>query len=140
MKTGTFHIREFFVLKYFFLGLSIAFLIHASDSCRKDPITPVDTVDVGKINDGAKLVETAFLSGDSTNIKNVLTDNARELYGADLPAINKNNLIKLGESLKTKELKVYSDMYAEYNYTKDGVTYSFAMARQQDGSWKLMRF
>ena len=140
MKTGTFHIREFFVLKYFVLGLSIAFFIHASDSCKKDPVIPDDTVDVGEINDGAKLVETAFLSGDSTNIKNVLTDNARDLYGADLPTISKDNLIKLGESLKTKELSVYSDMYAEYNYTKDGVTYSFALARQDDGSWKLMRF
>ena len=140
MKKITEPFKKIFVLKYFFIGLTIAFLIHASDSCRKDPITPDDTVDVGKISDGAKLVEAAFLSGDSTNIKNVLTDNARELYGADLPTISKDNLIKLGESLKTKELSVYSDMYAEYNYTKDGVTYTFALARQDDDSWKLMRF
>ena len=140
MNSGTFHIREFFVLKYIVFGFAFAFFLHASDSCKKDPVIPDDTVDVGKINDGAKAVETAFISGDVNSIKNVLTGDATALYGTDLPQINKDQLIKLGEALKTKELVVYTGMYAEYNYTKNGVTYSFAMARQDDGSWKLMRF
>jgi hypothetical protein len=140
MKTNTSPFKKIFILKYFILGLSIAFLIHATGSCRKDPITPDDGVDVSKINAGAKLVETAFTSGDVNSIKNVLTGDATALYGTDLLQINRNHLIKLGEAFKTKELIVYSGMYAEYNYTKEGVIFTFAMARQEDGSWKLMRF
>ena len=142
MKANSSHFRNFFVLKYLILGLSIGFMIHASGSCRKDSYNPIDPdpVDVTEIKKGAKSVETAFLSGDAATIQNTLTENAVELYGADLPQINVNQLIKLGEALKTRELKVYTDMYAEFEYKKDGQTYTFAMAAQVDGSWKLMRF
>jgi len=140
MKTSTLNVEKIFIWKHFLLGLSIAFLMHASGSCRKDPYNPADNVDVGKINQGAETAETAFLSGDLAAIEGILTDAAKELYGTDLPQIKKNQLISLGEALKTRELKVYTDMYAEYLYTKDGVEYSIAMAQQEDGTWKLMRF
>jgi len=137
------NLKNLFVVKYLFLGVVTAFLMHISSSCNKDdgnPIVPNDNGDIIRINEGADLAESAFLSGDSISIKNILTDNAKELYGSDLSQINKNHFIKLGEALKTKELKVYSGIYAEYNYTKDGNSYTFAMAKQEDGSWKLMRF
>jgi hypothetical protein len=136
--------KNIFALKYFIVGVFIAFLIHSSGSCRKDDPEPdgpaIEQVDVGKIDQGAKSVETAFTSGDAASIKNILTDDAKELYGNDLPKIDKNSLIKLGEALKSRKIKVYTDMYAEYEYAKDGITYSIAMARKEDGSWKLMRF
>jgi len=146
MKKIASYLKSIFLLKYFALGISIAFLIHFSGSCNKEDNAPDDDpggntyVDAGKISEGAKLVETAFVSGDATNIKNILTDDAKAFYGADLSQIKKNNLIKLGEALKTRELKIYTDLYAEYSYTMDGVKFSMAMARQEDGSWKLMRF
>jgi hypothetical protein len=140
IKTTASQIGKLFVLKYFFLGISMAFLIQASGSCRKDPITPEDPVDVGKINEGAKLAESAFISGDPIAIINILTEEARGLYDSELPQVDKNQLTRLGEALKTRTLKVYTGLYAEYEYEKGGVTYTFAMAEQEDGSWKLMRF
>lgn len=107
--------------------------------CLKDTVNP-DNGKVGKIYEGAKEIETAFKSGDVFRITNILTDNAKELYGTDLSQIKKYYLVKFGEAFKTRVLKVYSDLYAEFNYTKDGVMFSISMAIQEDGSWKLMRF
>ena len=140
MRTNSLTIKKLFVLKYFFVGIAIAFLVHASGSCRKDSYNQNDDAIVGKINDGAKSAEAAFISGDPAAIESIMTDAAKELYGTDLPQIDKEELISLGKALKNRELKVYSDLYAEFNYTKDGVEYSIAMAQQEDGSWKLMRF
>jgi hypothetical protein len=106
--------------------------------CTKDTVNP-DNGKVGKIYEGAKAIETAFISGDVISIINILTDNAKELYSADLSQVKKSYLVKFGEAFKTRVLKVYSDLYAEFNYTKDGIVFSIAMAIQEDGSWKLMR-
>jgi len=146
MKSTILFFKRIFILKYFILGISIAFLINMSGSCSKDnddsdiPDIPGNDIEIPKINEGAKAVETAFISGDVNAIKGILTDNAEELYGTGLTQVNKNHLVKLGEALKSRNLKVNSDLYAEYNYTKDGITYTIAMAKQDDGSWKLMRF
>jgi len=144
MKKFALQIKNIFTLKYFIVGVSIAFLIHSSGSCRKDDPEPdgpvVEQVDVGAIDKYAKSVESAFVSGEAVKIQNILTDDAKALYGNDLTQMDKNNLIKLGEALKSRKIKVFTDLYAEYEYTKDGIIYSVAMARQEDGSWKLMRF
>ncbi len=146
MKKIASQLKSIFLLKYFILGISIAFFVHFTGSCNKEDSAPDDDpgdntyVDAGKISEGAKSVETAFIKGDAASVKNILTEDAKAFYGADLSQIKKNNLIKLGEALKTRELKIYTDLYAEYSYTMNGVKFSMAMARQEDGSWKLMRF
>jgi hypothetical protein len=145
MKSFALHFKKLFLVKYFLLGLSFAFIIHISGSCSKDSSSPVGpdnnntNVDVTKINDGAKAVETAFLSGDPQQINNLLTENAKVGIGDEITNANTNDLIKLGEALKTRELDVYTDSYAEYSYTKDGVEYTIAFAHQLDDTWKLMR-
>lgn len=145
MKSFALHFKKLFLLKYFILGLSFAFLIHISGSCSKDSSSPVgpdnnnNNTDIGKINEGAEAVEAAFLTGDPQKVINLLTENAKVLLSDGLTKVNKNELIELGESLKTRELDVYSDMYAEYSYTKDGIEYTIAFAHQFDDTWKLMR-
>jgi len=143
MKKIPLFLKRFFVFKFFIMGIFIAFILHFSGSCNKDddPFTPTEeTVDVSKISDGAKSAETAFLSADVENIKNILTEDALKTYGTALSQADEWDLLELGEALKSRELKVYSSMYAEYSYIKGGITYTFAMARKEDGSWKLMRF
>ena len=143
MKAIILYLKKFFVFKLFIVGVFFAFLIQSAGSCNKDEYNPYaseETVNVDKIDEGVKLVETAFISGNAESIKNILSDDAQKLYGTDLSKINQKDLIKLGEAFKTKKIKVYSDMYAEYEYVKDGITYTFSMARKEDGSWMLMRF
>ena len=143
MKTADLSNGKLFQGKYFLLGLILAFMIHASDSCLKDDYG-TDGPDFGiyerDIKDGAKLVEAAFLSGDTVAIRELLTENASELYATELPRADSEQLTDVGEAMKTRKLGHYTDMYAEFAYTMDGVTYTFALAHQEDDSWKLMRF
>jgi len=142
MKTNQLSISKLFAIRYFILGVFFASVVHNGGSCIKDKYNPdpTDNVDVSKIHDGAKLVENAFTSGNPGTVISVLTSDAAGLYGEDLQQVSPDQLTGLGESLKTREIKVYTDLYAEYEYRKGGVTYTIAMARQEDGSWKLMRF
>ncbi len=146
MKALNLHIRKIFLLRYFVIGISFACLIHLSGSCSKDSSSPVGpdnnnntNVDVTKINEGAEAVEVAFLSGDPQQINNLLTENAKVVIGDEITNANRNDLIKLGEALNSRELDIYTDSYAEYSYTKDGIKYTIAFARQFDETWKLMR-
>lgn len=135
--------KRFVLPRFILLGVFIGFLLHISGSCRKDepgpdfPGNPV--VDVSKIHEGAKSLETAFLNGSPQEIKNLLTDDAASLYGDYLSGVSQSDWNRLGEALKTRDLVIYTDVYAEYSYTKDGIQFTFAMACQEDGTWKLMR-
>lgn len=135
--------KRFFTLRYFMTGVLLALLLHCGGSCLKDSYNndsnPTD-VDVSMINDGAKLVQTAFASGDVNKIKGTLTADALQKYGSELDKTDPDQFTKLGASLKTRNLDVHSNLYAEYSYTHQGVTFTFSMARQKDESWKLMRF
>ncbi len=135
--------KKFFTFRYFMTGVFLALLLHCGESCLKDSYNnysnPTD-VDVSMINDGAKVVQAAFASGDANKIKGTLTADALQKYGSELDKTDPDLFSKLGASLKTRNLDVHSNLYAEYSYTHQGVTFTFALARQKDESWKLMRF
>ena len=143
MKTILQKIKGFFFLRYLVLGLFLAFLYHSAGSCKKDTTLkepPVIVVVDVPINDAVKSVESAFKGGSVSDIKNVLTEDALKIYGDDLSLADKKKLIKFGEALKTRVLKVETDLYSEYNVTMGGTTFAISMAKQKDGTWKLMRF
>ncbi len=93
-----------------------------------------------KIDQATKTIEIAFLSGEESQVKEVLTENALKQYDKELSAINKEGLVRFGDAFKSRELKAFSDLYAEYSILIDGKPFTVAVARQKDGSWKLMRF
>jgi hypothetical protein len=93
-----------------------------------------------KIDQATKTIEIAFLSGEKSQVKEVLTENALKQYDKELSAINKEGLVRFGDAFKSRELKAFSDLYAEYSILIDGKPFTVAVARQKDGSWKLMRF
>ena len=147
MKTIMKKIKRFFFLKYLIFGFLIAFLFHSAGSCKKDsplkeppPTENNNNNSVVPINDMVKSVEAAFRTGDMNNIKSVLSEEAWKVYGTDLSQADKKNLVKFGEALNTRVLKVETDLYSEYNFTMDGTVFSISMAKQKDGSWKLMRY
>ncbi len=131
--------------KYFFIGFFFTAILHYSGSCKKSD-NPVDTtppptsVDVTKINDGAKKAESAFVTGDVQQVTNILTEDSKTLYKDDLSKISKDVLVAIGNAMKNRTLDTYSEQYAEFSFQKDGQTFTVAFARQADDSWKLMRF
>lgn len=137
--------KNAFMFRYFLLGIIFAFLMQIYSSCSKNDSNPVEPgpepdVDVSKIEEGAANAETAFASGEAQNVLNQLTDETKSLIGNGLSKVRKADLVELGNALKSRELVVYSDMYAEYKYTKDGVEYTVAFARKDENTWKLQRF
>lgn len=134
-------------IKYYLLGLMIAFNFHLITNCSKksspsEPIidTPNNPAIEKKIEEGAKNVESAFKSGDLQKINSTLSDDASKIFADVLNKASKDDLVKIGEALTNKTLLIYTESYAEYKYTKDSQEYTIALARQIDGSWKLMRF
>jgi len=133
------------ILKYFMIGFLFAPTIHIGLSCSKESSTepepnPSPNTDMEvKINEGALAIENAFLSGDPNQVNNIFTENALSIYGTDILNVPSQELVEFGEALKSRELNVFGDTYAEYNYTFKGITYSIGLAQQGDGTWKLMR-
>jgi uncharacterized protein YkuJ len=131
--------------RYFFFGFFFIAVIHYSGSCKNDnnPVAtnpPPSSVDVTKITDGAKTAENAFITGDKQQVANILTEDSKTLYKDDLDKISSNDLIEIGNAMKTRSLDKYGEQYAEFSFQKDGQTFTVAFARQADDSWKLMRF
>ena len=124
--------------------MSIAFISHFVGGCEKDEFDPYEpnefTVNVTEIKKSAESIEKTFISGNIDSIKSALTDEAFELYGNQLDDVDKELLINFGNAIKQRELIFNSDIYAEFTYVKDRISYTFSMARETDGSWKLMRF
>jgi len=130
---------------YFLFGFFFIAVIQYFGSCNKssnpvDNTLPPSSVDVTKINDGAKTAENAFITGDPQQVTNILTEDSKTLYKDDLGKISKEVLIAIGNAMKTRKLDTYSEQYAEFSFQKDGETFTVAFARQADDSWKLMRF
>lgn len=133
--------------KFYLLGILIALNFHILTNCSKksSPSEPIvdkpnnPAIEI-KIQEGAKNIENAFKSGDVQKIGAALSEDAAKNYSDVLNKSSKDELTKIGEALTNRTLVIYTESYAEYKYTKDGQEYTIALARQIDGSWKLMRF
>ena len=130
---------DFRIYKYFIVGFFFAATIHILINCTKDPVSPTGLIIDDKIEESALNIENAFITGDSIQVKSILTETALTVYGAGINSIPSQELIEFGEALKTRELDAIGDMYGEYSYSFKGNTYSIGLAQQEDGSWKLMR-
>jgi hypothetical protein len=129
-------------LRFFAAGFLIMATAHLLTTCGQDRSgngDPGIKVDVEQIHEGARLVEEAFRSADPAAVRAVMTEEALTTYGADLETI-KPRMVEFADAIATRRLGVYSELYAEYRYTANGRTLSFALAAQEDGVWKLVRF
>jgi hypothetical protein len=69
----------------------------------------------------------------------MLTPESQTYYATVLAQVPQSRLIALGNAMKNRTLKIYSELYAEYAFSENGKTYTVALARQEDGSWKIVR-
>ncbi len=105
---------------------------------------PVDNrwkpnVDVSTIHKGAQTVEDAFASNDTNKLLDCMSPNARQRYAGMLyQALPR--MAAFASAIKQRNLDNYSERYAEYSFVYASKTYSFAMGRQDDNTWKLVRF
>lgn len=133
------------VVGFFVLGIMLSMAAQNFYSCKKseNPVSSDDnnspTIDVKPINNGAASAEQALLSGDTSKVRQMLTPDSQTYYAQVLAQVPQSRLISLGNAMKNRTLKIYSERYAEYEYTDNGNTYTIALGRQDDGSWKIVR-
>ncbi len=145
MKRLLKHIMRADVAGYFILGILLSMAAQNFYSCKKtdNPVTEDENnppqVDVGAINNGASSAEQALLSGDTSQVRQMLTPESQTYYAPVLAQVPTSRLIALGNAMKNRTLKIYSELYAEYEFSENGNTYTVALARQDDGSWKIVR-
>jgi predicted lipid-binding transport protein (Tim44 family) len=127
----------------FLSGLMIAALFHLSYRCQKDDENPMDTgpeADLEQLADDAVLAEEAFMSGDTAQIRLVMTPEAYSFYSEALANQTAARFTEFANAFKERKLGQYSAIYAEYEYTDDGKAYTVAFAVTGDNSWKIIRF
>jgi len=130
-------------LRAFIAGFLTFAALQLSDSCSPDrsPVSPEPNlpVNVASIDRGAQAVEDAFRAADPAAVRAVMTDEALLAYGAGLESLTAQ-MPGFADAVATRQLDIYTDCYAEYSYTAGSRTLSFALAAQEDGVWKLVRF
>jgi hypothetical protein len=130
-------------LRAFIAGFLTLAVVQTSINCGKSDTgtnpDPDPTVEVERIHEGALAVEDAFRTGDPAAVRAVMTGEAVAAYGPDLESLAAQ-MPGFAEAIGTRELVVYTECYAEYRYAAGTRTLSFALAAQEDGVWKLVRF
>lgn len=113
--------------------------------CSKDtpPTTPVDQpvtlVESSSLRTFSDSLATAFKSGNGDQVLQKINDEYRAVYAQDLADAGAKLQI-LGDALQSRRLIFSSPLYAEYQLSIDGRTYTIAYANSGDGVWRLMRF
>jgi hypothetical protein len=127
-----------FLAGFLTLGLLHFFVTCSQDDSGVNP-DPVNPVNVEDIHKGAKNVEDAFRAADPDRVSAILTEEAQSMYDGDLEQFQPR-MTEFADAITTRQLTAYSALYAEFQYTAGTRTLSFALAAQDDGDWKLMRF
>lgn len=128
-------------IRYIFLGILAAGLIHLllSASCFDNLVNPKKDDVEQRIKESITKVEQAFLSGDTTELKNVLTPTAQKFYADEFENIHQI-MQKLGNAMKDRKITLRTENYAEVMVNYEGQEFLMTFALQDDGSWKLMTF
>ncbi len=128
-------------------GFLLAMLMHLFVQCESylgdygdDPLIETTELDVKGMEEGAKLAEAAFLTGDPEQVIDILSEDSKSYLEEQVKEIDPSILIALGEAFKVREHTVKSSTYAEFEFTEKGSVYSIAFTCVGENDWKLIRF
>lgn len=129
-------------LLYFFIGVVLAAGIHLQliTGCNDSGPTNTNGTEQSKIEEAGQKIEEAFLSGDPKKVEALLTEQAAEVYKSELETIDPQLLKKFGEDFKNRTLDSYAERYAEFTFPWKSTKYVVQLAKQDDGSYKLMSY
>ncbi len=97
-------------------------------------------IDMKAVNSIADRTQGAFLSGDISQVLELLDEEALQSYSEPLENLPVEKLRAFGEVLKSRELKAATPLLAEFEITENGVKYTVAFWKGSENSWKLLRF
>ena len=125
----------------FALGLLLGAVLHLNLSCWDSfnfgsDEEPIDKVG---IETGAANIETAFLQADTAALSSILTETSHKLYQGGFAEMLAY-MPDFGTAFKSRKLLYANQIFAVYEYSSGGNTYTVEMTRDDDGTWKLTRF
>lgn len=131
-------------ISLFLAGFALMALAHFTIQCEKFTSPPDDNggdivVDSKQATSASKALEKAFLTGNSEKVLELVSPASLEHYSDLINGSSEDDLKAFGEAFKTREIKIISESYAEFEFTAEGKVYSVALTLDEDESWKLMR-
>jgi hypothetical protein len=130
------------IIKYFLGGFLAAFLLLNLTQCPeetskpKDDDPPEEPAELVSFSDD---VIGAFESQNASQVSDMMYEEHREFFIPDLEDQHEKMKI-FAEAIKERKLIGLNELYAEYEITIDGQTYTIAYGQSGDGVWKLFRF
>jgi hypothetical protein len=120
---------------------AIGFLVFCS---KKDSPTGPDgetapAVETASMKTLSDSLVVAFQSGNADRVLGYMNDEFKGVYRAEL-AGSTADMAALGEALKGRRLVSANGLYAEYQISVGGETYTLAYSNTGDGPWQLVRF
>jgi len=130
------------ILKLFFTGFFLAFCLTSLTQCPiENPTTPAD--EAAKETEATKkfsqTVISAFQSGDKQKVIDLMYDEYKDIYGKQLEA-STARMTDFAAALENRKIILANELYAEYELTVNGITFTIAYSNEGDGIWKLERF
>lgn len=105
-----------------------------------EQILPVSFNEEKALKTTTALVEKAFASADTTQLKNLLTPQSLKKYSGNFSAIQPE-MPAYAKALASKKLILKTEIYALYSIEdKDGNKFPAEFAQVEPGVWKLVRF
>ena len=132
-------------LRLFLLGFLLAAITNYFVSCSKSesPTQPIDdnptqyseTSEMKNLSDS---LIAAFKSESKEKVMNCFNEEFKDTYQ---PIINNTtkSLSAFGTALEKRKLTFANSLYAEYEFTIDGIIYTIAYANCGDNKWQLVR-
>jgi len=128
-------------IKNVLIGALFAAFLHLliSSSCIEQITNPDDNNTEKAVLESVGKASDIFLSGDTTQLKTILTNDALKFYDGDF--VNIMQVMKdIGTGMKEKSIKSMTDLIAEVEITYQGKQFIILMAKQDDETWKIIRF
>jgi hypothetical protein len=134
---------------FFFLGFMAMATVQLLTRCEKytsqpsDPINPSETsmnIDLKAINQAGATIESALLSADQSAVNKLVFGESAGLYLGDTYAYSPDELATIGSAFKNRQLTTSTENFAEFTYTISGKAFSLTIGRDEEGTWKIIRY
>ena len=126
-------------------GFFCCLLIDSQTACEKLDSYPAwsqqeNLVDYTGMETLLREAASAFESGDTTQVAQVMALRAWEYYGSQLNGQPVDQMKAYGAALKEAELRSAGRLIAEYALTIAGESYTVTLGKVTEDDWKIVRF
>lgn len=134
---------------FFLMGSVFMSMILIVTRCEKygnplsEDINPdelIENIDYESIKKAGADIESALLSADQKEIDKLVLSESLDLYNGKQMPYTPDELTKIGNAFKTRDITTANENFAEYTYSIDGEKYTMTLTCEKNGDWKIIRY